>query len=86
MTNGPIDANEGRARRGRLGCVGCLGKLFLYLVGFGMLGSLLVLAIDAVFMPWSFYMGGHFHPIPTWRGWGKLHSESGPRLRLVRVV
>jgi len=39
-----------------------------YVVGFGILGFIVLLALDAVFMPWSFYMGGHFHLIPVWRG------------------
>lgn len=42
-----------------------------------MLGSVLVLAIDAIINPWSFYMGGRFHPIPVWAAWGKIHSASG---------
>ena len=77
MVTHPIDPGQIGARRPRLGCLGCLGKLFLYLLGFLVLGSLLVLALDAVFMPWSFFMGGRFHPIPMWRGWGKMHSASG---------
>jgi hypothetical protein len=74
---GPVGAEQGGARRGRIGCLGCLGKLVFYLLGFLVVGSLIVLAIDAVFMPWSFFMGGRFHLIPQWRGWGKLHSSSG---------
>lgn len=77
MATGSMDARPGGAPRVRLGCLGCLGKMFLYLVGLLVLGSVLVLAIDAVFMPWSFNMGGSFHLIPMWRGWGKMHSASG---------
>jgi hypothetical protein len=77
MANGPSDTEQTQPRRPRLGCLGCLGKMFLYLLGFVVLGSLLVLALNAVFMPWSFYMGGRFHPIPMWRGWGKMRSASG---------
>jgi len=51
--------------------------MLAYLVGFGILGCVLLLVIDAVFMPWSFFMGGSFHPIPMWRGWGKMQSSSG---------
>ena len=77
MTNSPIHPEQTGSWHARLGCLGCLGKLFLYLVGLLVLGSLLLLALDAVFMPWSFYMGGRFHPIPMWRGWGQMHSASG---------
>jgi hypothetical protein len=72
MATGPIDTRQIGTRRGRFGCLGCLGKLLVYLV----LGMLTLCAIDAVFAPWSFFMGGRFHPIPMWRGWGKLHSAS----------
>jgi hypothetical protein len=51
--------------------------MLMYLVVLVFAGPLLLLAIDAVFYPWSFYMGGRFHPIPMWRGWGKLYSSSG---------
>lgn len=77
MASGPNDAEQIGARRTRLGCLGCLGKLLGYLLGFLVLGSLALLAIDAVFAPWGFFMGGRFHPIPMWRGWGKIHSASG---------
>src|SRR5215467_4224101 len=53
--------------------LGCFTQLFLALL----LGVVLVLAIDAVFAPWSFYMGGRFHWIPMWQGWGKMHSNAG---------
>ena len=86
MATGPIDAGQTRARRGGFGCMGCLGKPFAYLLGFLVLGSLVVLAIDAVFAPWSFFMGGRFHPIPMWRGWGELQSASGRNYVLLRLV
>jgi hypothetical protein len=77
MATGPIDERHIGTHRRRGGCLGCLGKLLGYLVVYLALGSLLLCAIDAVFAPWSFFMGGRFHPIPMWRGWGKLHSASG---------
>jgi hypothetical protein len=33
-----------------------------------------VLAIDAVFAPWAFFLGGRFHPLAFWQGFGRLHS------------
>src|ERR1051326_2556069 len=50
---------------------GCLVQVLAALA----LGVVLVLGINAVFMPWSFYMGGHFHIIPNWTGWGQMHSK-----------
>lgn len=37
--------------------------------------GLLLLGLDAVFTPWAFYMGGHFHINPKWTGWGRMHSN-----------
>ena len=51
--------------------LGCFTQVFIALL----LGVVLVLAIDAVFAPWSYYMGGRFHWIPMWQGWGKMHSN-----------
>src|SRR5205814_775313 len=65
------------AARSRTGCLGCFGKLIGILVLAVAFGTLLMFAIDAVFNPWAYYMGGSFHPIPMWRGWGKLQAPSG---------
>jgi hypothetical protein len=50
---------------------GCLVQLLAVFV----LGVVVVLTIYAVFAPWAFFMGGHFHIYPGWTGWGKLHSN-----------
>ena len=67
-------------RRGRTGCVGCLPRLLLLLA----LGCVLFLGIDALFAPWGFYMGGTFHIIPYWQGWGTIHTKSGKYVVFVR--
>lgn len=51
---------------------GCLVQV----LGALALGVVLMCAIYAVFAPWAFFMGGHFHIYPGWTGWGKLHSNS----------
>jgi len=61
--------------------MGCLTRLVLALL----LGIALVLAIDAVFAPWSFFMGGSFHWIPMWQGWGRMHSNAGDYVLFVRM-
>ena len=53
----------------RIGCLTQLVLLFL-LCGVAVVGVLALLA------PWGFYMGGRFHLIPMWQGWGRLHSNS----------
>jgi hypothetical protein len=57
-------------RQSKIGCLTRLLLVFL-LVGAVMAG------VTYVFAPWSFYMGGRFHAIPMWQGWGRLHSNSG---------
>jgi hypothetical protein len=62
--------------------MGCLTQVVLSLL----MGVALVLAIDAVFAPWSFYMGGKFHAIPFWQGWGRLHAPAGDYLLFVTMT
>jgi hypothetical protein len=54
-------------------CLGDIGKLFVLLVLVA-IGYLLVIA---VFAPWTYYLGGSFHLIPVWQGWGTLQTPSG---------
>jgi hypothetical protein len=57
----------------RLGGLGCLGQLALLAV----LGVAFVCAVDFVFAPWSYYLGGRMHVLPFWEGIGRMHSASG---------
>lgn len=51
--------------------------------GWGWLHLILILIVlgvvvggfMAVSMPWAFFMGGRFHLIPMWQGWGRMHSS-----------
>jgi hypothetical protein len=65
----PTQLPPPRSRR-RFGCLRSL-------VGFFVFGTLAFIAIRAVFAPWAFYLGGDFHVLPQWEGWGKLHAKSG---------
>src|SRR5690349_15195292 len=71
-------------RRRRPGCLGCLGQLVWQLAVILVLGSILVLAMTGVFYPWAFYLGGKFHIILYWQGWGEMHAKSGDYVVLVR--
>jgi len=53
--------------------MGCLTRVVLILA----LGCVLLIAIEGVFHPWSFYMGGHFHLLPLWQGIGRMHTPAG---------
>jgi hypothetical protein len=55
----------------RFGCLGCILQSLLVFV----LAGIGYLAITAVFAPWAFFLGGHFHPLPYWNGWGVLHTS-----------
>lgn len=36
--------------------------------------------------PWAFYMGGNFHPLGYWAGWGRMHSKTaGDYLLYVQI-
>jgi hypothetical protein len=62
-----------RVGRG-LGCLtGCLTRLVLILV----VGVALIVAIDGLFAPWSFYLGGQMHLPPGWQGVGTMHTDTG---------
>ena len=49
-----------------------------------LLGSVLVLAITAVFAPWGFFMGGKFNLFAYWQGWGALQGKNGKYVVFVR--
>ena len=68
----PLRTHPVTGRR-RSGCLGCLPQLLLLFLGAG----LVFLATIAVFAPWGFYLGGGFHILPYWQGWGVLHSKTG---------
>lgn len=44
-----------------------------------------MLAITGVFAPWAFYIGGKFHILPYWQGWGKLEGPGGEYVLLVQI-
>jgi hypothetical protein len=56
-------------RKSRLGCLTQLVLVAILCVG-------VLIAVTAVTAPWGFFMGGRFHLIPQWQGWGRLHSNT----------
>ena len=72
----PIPPRRPRAKS-RFGCV---TQVVLALA----LGAVVSLAGTAIFAPWGFYLGGTFHILPDWHGWGTLHAKSGNYLLYVR--
>jgi hypothetical protein len=51
-------------------------NLLLKLAPLAVLAFGLPFTMDAVFAPWAFFMGGHFHLNPKWAGWGRMHSNT----------
>ena len=69
-------------RRSPVGCLAsCLGHLIVIFI----LGSLVVLAVYVVIAPWGFYLGGQFHALAYWQGWGTMHGPSGDYAVFVRL-
>jgi hypothetical protein len=60
----------------RTGCLGCLGQVAVVLV----LAGVLLTGLTGLLYPWAFYLGGKFHVMPMWQGWGKAHAKSGDYL------
>jgi hypothetical protein len=56
-------------RRARSGCL-------IQVVGALIFGAIVALLVIAITAPWGFFMGGRFHIIPMWQGWGRLHSTA----------
>lgn len=65
--------SQSAARKRRTGCLGCLWQVSLTLV----VAAVLLIALTGVFYPWAFYLGGKFHIMPMWYGWGTAHAKSG---------
>jgi hypothetical protein len=55
-------------RKARHGCV--VQVLAALALGVVVMGGVMALTT-----PWAFYMGGHFHIVPQWTGWGRMHSN-----------
>jgi hypothetical protein len=54
------------------GCLGCLTRIILALA----FGLVVVILVTAIIAPWAFDMGGHFHPLADWQGWGVIHAPA----------
>lgn len=55
-------------RKARHGCV-------VQVLGALVFGVVVLMGVTAIVAPWGFFMGGHFHIIPNWTGWGEMHSK-----------
>jgi hypothetical protein len=49
---------------------------FVQVLGALVFGVVVLTGVMAIVAPWGFYMGGHFHIIPNWTGWGQMHSKT----------
>ena len=65
-----LNGREAALRQQRFRLRGWWQLLALALIGVAV--GLLYMAL----FPWAFFMGGKFHPLPYWHGWGRLHSST----------
>jgi hypothetical protein len=70
MTSSPSSSTNAGTPKRRHGCL-------IQLLGLAALGAVIGLGIPALLAPWSFFLGGHFHALPVWYGWGRLQAHSG---------
>src|SRR6266542_6477311 len=84
MRTPDLQAQFSSPPKARRGCFGCLVQTVWQSAVVLLLGAVLILALTGLFYPWAFYLGGKFHIIPYWRGWGKLHAKSGDYVLFVR--
>jgi hypothetical protein len=69
-------------RRSSAGCLaGCVVKVLGALV----FGCLVVLVVYVIVAPWAFYLGGQFHPLAYWQGFGIMHGPGGDYAVLVWI-
>lgn len=55
---------------------GCFGNLVRLVVVFALCGAGVLVTV-AVLAPWAYYLGGTFHFLPYWQGWGTMKAKSG---------
>jgi hypothetical protein len=84
MRTPDLQARLSSSPKARSGCLGCLGQMVWQAAVVLLLGAVLIVALTGLFYPWAFYLGGKFHIIPYWQGWGKLHAKSGDYALFVR--
>jgi hypothetical protein len=51
--------------------------MILFLILGTLVGCVFVVAMERVFHPWSFYLGGHSHMVPIWQAAARVHTEAG---------
>ncbi len=67
--------------RPKHGCAGCLIQPLLAVL----LGLVVVVAVYVIVAPWGFHLGGGFHPLAYWQGWGTVHSPDGDYVVFMRM-
>jgi hypothetical protein len=57
-------------------------KIFVLLL----LGVASVFATQALFSPWIYFTGGHWHALPEWQGWGRFTADGGEYFLYIRMT
>jgi hypothetical protein len=67
-----------RGRRGWGGWPAIFGLLLV--------AAALLLGASALFYPWIYFAGGHWHALPEWRGWGHFKADGGDYALFIRMI
>ena len=51
-----------------------------------LLAVALMFATEAIFNPWIYFTGGHWHALPEWQGWGRFTAGGGQYALYVRML
>jgi hypothetical protein len=70
-----IGAPSGRKPRNGL-------RLFMLLL----LAVILIFVLQALFFPWIYFTGGHWHALPQWQGGGRFKADGGEYALFIRMM
>jgi hypothetical protein len=68
------------------GTTGRRPRYWLRTFGVMLLALAAMFATQAIFNPWIYFTGGHFHPLPEWHGWGRFTVNGGEYALYVRML
>ncbi len=61
-------------------------RYWLRIFGVMLLALALMFAAQALFNPWIYFTGGHWHALPEWHGWGRFTADGGEYALYIRMM
>jgi hypothetical protein len=68
------------------GTTGRRPRYWLRIFGVMLLALALMFATEALFNPWIYFTGGHWHALPEWHGWGRFTANGGEYALYIRML